>query len=416
MPKIVISYRRSDSDAIAGRIRDRLANRYGEDSVFMDIDSIPLGIDFRQHVKGALSESNVVIAVVGTKWLGPRHRGQPRIQQDTDPVRIEIETALASGIRLIPVLVNNASMPKPSDLPASLEQFAYHNAAEIDAGRDFHQHMDRLIREMDQIAGVKAVDPPTPAPSATVSPPAGSPAMPVQHKRLLIAGLLGAVVAAVVAAIVGVWPLREQPAELARGPQPVPAPKQQPTPPPVADATAPALSVRSAFYGDNCPTVKQDDTGKVDVTALLAEFCKKEPSRLCRYPISQQVLGDPVKGCAKALRVRYACGSDSDLVMKEAFVPPEAAGNYALLQCGGAVGVVRSTFEDGVDRAGSDYDNIWLPRPEPQLCRDACLDDARCRAWTYVAPGVLGPAAACWFKAVVPQPAKRPCCVSGIIE
>src|SRR5262245_26042238 len=109
MPKIVISYRRSDSDAIAGRIRDRLANHYGDGAVFMDIDSIPLGIDFRQHVKGAMSESTVVIAVVGTKWLGPRHRGQPRIQQDSDPVRIEIETALASGMRLIPVLVNHAT-------------------------------------------------------------------------------------------------------------------------------------------------------------------------------------------------------------------------------------------------------------------------------------------------------------------
>ena len=102
MPKIVISYRRLDSDAIAGRIRDRLANHYGEDAIFMDIDSIPLGIDFRQHVQGALSQSDLVIAVVGPKWLGARHRGRPRITEDTDPVRIEIETALQLGVRLIP--------------------------------------------------------------------------------------------------------------------------------------------------------------------------------------------------------------------------------------------------------------------------------------------------------------------------
>jgi hypothetical protein len=153
MPKIVISYRRLDSDAIAGRIRDRLANHYGENAIFMDIDSIPLGIDFRRHVQDALSHSDVVIAVIGPKWLGPHRSSRSRIKEDIDPVRIEIETALQKGIRVIPVLVNHATMPKPVDLPESLEQFAYHNAAEIDAGRDFHQHMDRLVRSMDEILG-----------------------------------------------------------------------------------------------------------------------------------------------------------------------------------------------------------------------------------------------------------------------
>jgi uncharacterized low-complexity protein len=206
MPKIVISYRRSDSDAIAGRIRDRLANHYGEDAIFMDIDSIPLGIDFRKHVKGALSQSNVVIAVIGPKWLGPRHRGRPRIQEDTDPVRIEIETALASGLRLIPVLVNHATMPKPSDLPQSLEQFAYHNAAEIDAGRDFHQHMDRLIRQMDEILGVQIAAP---------SPPSAR-AMPVQRTKLLLAAAVGA---CVVGAVAVAWLLRDQLGRFLEAPQ-----------------------------------------------------------------------------------------------------------------------------------------------------------------------------------------------------
>jgi hypothetical protein len=56
MAKIVISYRRSDSDAIAGRIRDRLASHFGEESLFMDIDNIPFGTDFREHIKNAPSE------------------------------------------------------------------------------------------------------------------------------------------------------------------------------------------------------------------------------------------------------------------------------------------------------------------------------------------------------------------------
>lgn len=67
MAKVVISYRRSDSDAIAGRIRDRLASHFGEDSLFMDIDNIPFGTDFREHIKNAMLSSDVVIVVVGPK-------------------------------------------------------------------------------------------------------------------------------------------------------------------------------------------------------------------------------------------------------------------------------------------------------------------------------------------------------------
>jgi hypothetical protein len=396
MPKIMISYRRLDSDAIAGRIRDRLTNHYGEEAIFMDIDSIPLGIDFRQHVQNALSQSDLVIAVVGPKWLGARHRGRPRITEDTDPVRIEIETTLQRGVRLIPVLVNHATMPRPSDLPQSLEQFAYHNAAAIDAGRDFHQHMDRLIRSIDEILG-------------TASRPSIAPAA-LSRKGLVIAASV-----AVCAILAGtLWLFRNE-IGLMRQTQPPPSPPPDQSKPPAPNTTASNLSVLSAIYGDNCP-FNPDDKGQVDVTSLMAEFCKKEPPGLCRYPIQQRALGDPSKGCAKSFRVRYACGGEKDAIIKEAFLPPEAAGNYALLACSGATGAIRSTLEDGVDRAGYDYRNFQLPNPETKPCQDACLDDARCRAWTFVRPGNQGPSSACWLKSDVPPPANRPCCVSGIIR
>ena len=70
MSKIIISYRRSDSAPVAGRIFDRLVQHYGKDSVFMDIDNIPFGTDFRKHIQNVISNSDVVIAVVGPKWLG----------------------------------------------------------------------------------------------------------------------------------------------------------------------------------------------------------------------------------------------------------------------------------------------------------------------------------------------------------
>jgi hypothetical protein len=148
--KIVLSYRRSDSDVITGRIRDNLANHYGEHAVFMDIDSIPLGFDYRQQMRDALSDNKVMIAVIGPKWLGGRGKNA-RINESNDPVRIELETAFQQGMRIIPVLVSGATMPKAADLPQSLQGLCYINAGEVDGGRDFRQHMSRLIYAIDQI-------------------------------------------------------------------------------------------------------------------------------------------------------------------------------------------------------------------------------------------------------------------------
>jgi Caspase domain/TIR domain len=160
MSKLVISYRRSSYDAIVGRIRDKLVGQYGDDAVYMDVDNIPYGIDFRQHINAALNEGDVVIAVIGPKWLGPIRGRKARIFDETDPVRVEIETALNRGIAVVPILVDGAKMPKPAELPESIAKLAYHNAATVDAGRDFHQHMDRVIRSMEFV--LRAPEPEAP--------------------------------------------------------------------------------------------------------------------------------------------------------------------------------------------------------------------------------------------------------------
>jgi hypothetical protein len=144
---------------MAGRIRDNLAAYYGNDSIFIDVDNIPIGTDFREHIRKAFGDQDMLIAVVGQKWLGQRKGGRTRIQEETDPVRVEIEMALQNSMPLVPVLVNGARMPKPEELPDSLKDFSFRNAAEIDSGRDFRQHMDRLIRSIDQILGLKARKP-----------------------------------------------------------------------------------------------------------------------------------------------------------------------------------------------------------------------------------------------------------------
>ncbi len=209
MRKIIISYRRADSDAIAGRIRDRLASHFGENSIFMDIDSIPFGTDFRDYIRDALFDGDVLVAVVGPKWLGPGKGAHLRIQEENDPIRIEVETALDRGIAVIPVLVNGALMPKPSELPSTLANFAFRNAAEVDSGRDFHPHMDRLLRSIDQILQAKGK---ASAPTGSVSAPGA------------VADLVSA------------------PLEIARAPEPA-EPKREPPPAPAVPAALVSAAV-----------------------------------------------------------------------------------------------------------------------------------------------------------------------------
>ena len=151
MPRIAISYRRDDSAGITGRIFDRLVARYGGDSVFRDVDNIPLGVDFREHINTVLARTDITLVVVGKRWFGPLPRRRRRIDDPTDPVRVKVETALRNGMPVVPVLVEGGAMPNIDQLPDSLKEFVYRNGLEVDSGRDFEQHIERLIRSMEPI-------------------------------------------------------------------------------------------------------------------------------------------------------------------------------------------------------------------------------------------------------------------------
>ena len=154
MPKIAISYRRSDSRAIVGGIFDRLADHYGSDEIFLDIDAIPYGRNFRDHIDSVLKQCEVLIVVVSPHWTGARADGLPRIFDEADPVRIEVQTALMGKMRILPALIDDAIMPAPGDLPESLREFSLLNALHIDSGVDFKIHVGRLIAALDQIVGL----------------------------------------------------------------------------------------------------------------------------------------------------------------------------------------------------------------------------------------------------------------------
>ena len=149
MPKILISYRRKDSEGFTGRIRDRLVLCYGEKDVFMDVEDIPLGTDFRSHIDEQIRQCDVVLVVIGPKWFGETADGGSRLAVDSDPVRVEVETALASSCRTIPVLIDGAGMPQSSQVPESLRDFCFLNAAKVGGGADFIPNMERLIAHLE---------------------------------------------------------------------------------------------------------------------------------------------------------------------------------------------------------------------------------------------------------------------------
>jgi len=151
MYRIAISCRRSDSLLMAGRIGDRLAVRYGKDSVFIDVNDLPLGIDFKEYIRKTWADIEVLIAVIGPHWLGAGIGGTARIFEDGDFIRLEVETALKRVVPIIPVLVQGATMPAADQLPDSLRPLADRNAAYLDGGRDFQVHMDQIIQAIDRI-------------------------------------------------------------------------------------------------------------------------------------------------------------------------------------------------------------------------------------------------------------------------
>lgn len=166
MSKILISYRREDSAHVTGRIYDRLVQQFGRTAVFKDVDSIPLGIDFRTYLDQQVAKCDVFLAVIGRNWMKPQgQKGKSRLADPADFVRLEIEAALKRQIPVIPVLVEGASIPPVDRLPPSLQGLSYRNGIVVRPDPDFHRDMDRLIEHLR--AQVENHLTPGPLPEAT---------------------------------------------------------------------------------------------------------------------------------------------------------------------------------------------------------------------------------------------------------
>lgn len=146
---VFLSYRRDDSADVTGRIYDRLVQRFGKAQVFKDVDSIPLGVDFREHLGDVVGRCSVVLVVIGDRWLSAGAPGARRLDDAADFVRIEIESALERRIPVVPLLVRGAAIPGDTDLPPTLRPLAYRNGIAVRPDPDFHRDMDRLITGLE---------------------------------------------------------------------------------------------------------------------------------------------------------------------------------------------------------------------------------------------------------------------------
>jgi TIR domain len=149
--KIFINYRREDSIDAAGRLHDRLAQAFGHKNIFMDVDDIPAGVDFAKYLGDQVAASRVFLAIIGPTWLDAKDdSGGRRIDDPHDFVAIEITAALARNIRVIPVLVEGARMPKAGELPDPLKALARRQA--IDVGRlHFGRDAEALVERVREV-------------------------------------------------------------------------------------------------------------------------------------------------------------------------------------------------------------------------------------------------------------------------
>ncbi|WP_455833597.1 toll/interleukin-1 receptor domain-containing protein [Pseudarthrobacter siccitolerans] len=218
--RIFISYRREETAYPAGWLYDRLADRYGGGQVFKDVDSIQLGDDFVESITRAVGSCDVVLVLIGDEWLTITDEdGRRRLDDPDDFVRLEVQAALTRNVRVIPILVDTARMPRADELPESLARLVRRQALEFSPAR-FEFDTSRLFKVLDTtLAEVRRTQDDGETAAAAAPPPVPAPhPMPLQpehngrneppHRRplsrrvLLLAGVAAAVVILLVVLVV----------------------------------------------------------------------------------------------------------------------------------------------------------------------------------------------------------------------
>jgi len=173
--RIFISYRHGETDWQAGWLFDRLADHFGAGQIFKDVNSIQLGDDFVEVITTAVGSCDVLLALIGDQWLTITDVwGRRRLDNADDFVRLEIEAALKRKVRVIPVLVEGAPMPRAAQLPPSLAKLARRQALELSPSR-FNFDTSRLVEVLDRTLAEVSGRP------AATGPDVAVPAVPSEH-------------------------------------------------------------------------------------------------------------------------------------------------------------------------------------------------------------------------------------------
>jgi hypothetical protein len=147
--KVFISYRRDDSRYQARMIHAAFCKVIPRDHVFMDVDSIPPGSNFRKILKDWVNQCEVLLALIGPGWIDARDPKTTwrRLDNPSDFVRIEIAEALARDIPVVPVLIDGALLPDIGLLPDDLKELVDRQAEFVEY-RTFDADVDRLIKKL----------------------------------------------------------------------------------------------------------------------------------------------------------------------------------------------------------------------------------------------------------------------------
>jgi TIR domain len=147
--RVFLSYRRDETRWAAELLFDRLSHRFGKDQIFKDIYSIQLGDDFVEAITSAVGSCDVLLALIGDRWLTITDPdGQRRLDNDNDFVRLEIDAALTRNIRVIPILIEGAHMPRASELPASMAKLVRRQALTLNPDQEFESGIARLLNAL----------------------------------------------------------------------------------------------------------------------------------------------------------------------------------------------------------------------------------------------------------------------------
>jgi len=150
---VFINYRQDDTRWPATQLRAELSTMIPSQSIFIDVDSLPVGLDFRDEISSWISQCDVFLSLIGRDWMlsADGSDGLPRLLDPNDLVRIEIETALALGIPVVPVFIDGAGVPDRNQLPETLAKLFDRNGTVLDI-RTFQSDVRKLFDAMQSVA------------------------------------------------------------------------------------------------------------------------------------------------------------------------------------------------------------------------------------------------------------------------